>query len=190
MWSAARRRMRGKIDLIKIPFELSCSLSSSTAERFSCRNTLQENRRWRRRWMGAIGKQRKLWWLMKILFGRSCFCFWFLLLILHEQQRQHSQQTAHGDAQNAALRTKQDKLRLSSLLSSAASKVLTKFEARLADFISSCTGVRSGALTPITSTRRSTYTADPIPRTSEIVLPRAAAAIVDMVIIMPKLCSM
>lgn len=34
----SKRAMRGKIDLIKIPFEISCSLLSSTAERFSFRN--------------------------------------------------------------------------------------------------------------------------------------------------------
>ena len=64
------------------------------------------------------------------------------------------------------------------------------FEARRDDFISSCTGVKSGGRIPMISTKRSTYTADPIPKTSENVLPRAAAAIVEIVMIIPKLCSM
>lgn len=63
-------------------------------------------------------------------------------------------------------------------------------EAQREDFMSSWTGVSSGARTPILVATRSTYHAEPMPRMSEMVFPSAAAAIVDRTIIVPMVISM
>lgn len=185
----SKRAMRGKIDLIKIPFEISCSLSSSTAERFSFRKFYkktedEEGDEWER-----LGSSENYgdWWGFYLAGAASASCISsFFLSFMNNSGSIPSRQPTVMPKTRPCERNEINDAWARRFLQ----KVLTMFEARLADFISSCTGVRSGALTPMTSTRRSTYTADPMPRTSEIVLPRAAAAIVDMVIIMPKLCSM
>lgn len=56
--------------------------------------------------------------------------------------------------------------------------------------MSSCIGDRFGGFNPIFDANDSTYQAEPIPMMSEKVLPRAAAAIVDMVMHDPSISSM
>ena len=63
---------------------------------------------------------------------------------------------------------------------------LPRLAASLELLISSCSGLRSGGLAPSLSARDSTYHADPIPIRSEMVLPSAAAAIVDIPNFIPK----
>lgn len=158
-----------------------------------------EIKMWYGWWLERLVTWRKLWWLMEILFCRrfGCCCYLILLsllllllvtlFILHEHERKHSDETSNCDAEYASL-GKSENLTIRESIIFIVS--LTKFDARRADLVSSWTGVRSGARTPITSTRRSTYTALPIPSTSEMVLPSAAAAIVEIVMMRPKLCSM
>eukprot|EP00092_Neocalanus_flemingeri_P102585 GFUD01131223.1.p1 GENE.GFUD01131223.1~~GFUD01131223.1.p1 ORF type:complete len:100 (-),score=14.42 GFUD01131223.1:56-355(-) len=55
-----------------------------------------------------------------------------------------------------------------------------KFAQILDRGISSCSGVRSGGWAPNLSAQDSTYQADPMPIISEIVFPKAAAAIVEI----------
>lgn len=55
--------------------------------------------------------------------------------------------------------------------------------------MASCIGERFGGLIPILVAKDSTYHAEPMPIMSEKVFPRAAAAIVDIVMIEPNMSS-
>jgi hypothetical protein len=68
--------------------------------------------------------------------------------------------------------------------------VLTRFAENRAERMSICNGVRAGGTMPILAATFSTYHAEPMPATSETVLPNAAAAIVEIPNAVPMVMSM
>lgn len=65
----------------------------------------------------------------------------------------------------------------------------TMLAARREDGMSSCIGDSFGGRMPMRAASLSTYQAEPMPITSEIVFPKAAAAIVESTITLPSIIS-